>query len=418
MDDTFVRELLRSAESAGATDAALLSSNSVVRSDTLISGNTPKSSIKKNNTITFFAAVDNAEATASLDSSLPIEAAKQIVIQTTKAAKLANTWGSANSHIPFGRQLIKNSPQICPDRIPDPDNNPAPFDTCSKSAGSASCLENSALPFTSALAEIAKKISENSPEFSYNLQQITTDSNDHIWHSGGYQHCRNFTTTLSQEIVLSEGYAIKLPDYIYDGAGINTADPWHSALLSAAEIAQKLHDARQAPLQFKEYHGFGVLLSPWAVAVLAHESRHLGLDLTASKKITIDADSCLFTPPISPRSCPGFALCHALGNRPTLAFLHARTPSDSLMLDIPTRWSRKDTTLFVEFAFVASIENQKISKYFQPVTLQFDLSALWRLCTETAEPARRMAFPCIDSHTVIQAFWAYFNCRATPVNPP
>ena len=353
LDDALVRDLLRSAAGSGAEDTAVVSSCQNIRTD-ILNANASRVdtqfSNKEHNV--FYAAVGNAECSAEIPDSLTPETAKNLVIQTTKSAKLANVWGTSFTHTPFSKTLIQSTPKSCPDRQIYGDNGEPVWYGLNQIKPSPADL----------IREISQNVQRLAPKFGCNLRMEVIDFDERIWVSSGFQQVRRYLTTFKQEILLPGQRLLKLPDYEFDGAGIDPQDSWHKQMLSATDVAPFLSQAYQYPGDFEEYHGFGLILSPWAVGVLAHEARHLGIDMTSSGKMTLDADSCLFSPPVKPPSCRGFALRHALNNKPTLGFLYARTPSGALIVDIPMRWSRKGSVVDVEFAYASVIENQQITK--------------------------------------------------------
>ena len=416
MDDSLVRELFKTAAKAGAEDMVVVDSQSFHRIDRLNhKQKSPKVEFENTKTCTFYAAIGNGECSAEITPEHNMDSLIQIVQNVVSAAKLANVWGTVQPHVNFGKKFKSASGQNCSSIQHEFESRFPAFDLCIQSGKTGECL-NTKDDLAPCLTQIAEDIQKLHSDYPFELTQEIIETDSHIWNSDGFQQVHQFKTRISQYLWLPEQKKICLPDYLFDGAGIWPEDKIHQHLLSAAEIAIKLQYSRENPSDFSQYDGFGMIISPWAMAVLAHESRHLGIDITSSGKIVLDADSCLFSPPSSPRTCHGFALGHSGKAKPTLNLLYARTPSKSVILDVPVRWMRRGNSMFIEFAYVAEIVNQQISRFFQPITLQIDLSEFWQKCTETAEPACRMAFGCIDGQVVIQSIWAYFNVRAMPVS--
>ena len=416
MDDSLARELFKVATKAGAEDVAVVSNNTWKRIDRIASDSKSQSiENAQENSCVFYAAVGDAECTADITDGLDLHDLQQIVIHAAKAAKLANIWGTSQKHQPFDTKFQKVSPQNCTKSVYDLNRKQSSLETCVQSGKSGTCLNDLKENPAPALEIIAGKIRQQAPQLKYYLSQEITESDTEIWLPNGFQRAHSFKTALTQKLQTAQGKIYRLPDYVFDGAGIYPDDSWHTGLLSADVIAQKLSDAIENSLDFSQYDGFGIVLSPWSMAVLAHESRHLNLDMTVSGKIVLDVDSCLFSPPVPATACRGFSLNHAGNRKSSLNLLFARTSSKSVILDVPVRWMRRGHTLDVEFAYIAEVIDQKIARYYQPVTIRFELDRLWQNCTETAEPPQRMAFGCIGGHVVIQSIWAYFACRTQSV---
>ena len=280
MDDSLVRELFKTASKAGAEDMAVVDNQSFHRFERL-NHKQKSTEFKNSNSCTFYAAVGDAESSARLLPEFNADTLNKLILNVTKAAKLANIWGTTKKHLPFTQQFLLSSSQNCSAVRNDFENRFPALDLCIQSEKVGECLNlnEDLAPY---LTQIANDIQKVHSDFPFELTQEITENNSNIWHTNGFQHIHQFKTKISQCLWLPEHRKICLPDYLFDGAGIWPEDTIHKYLLSAAEIAIKLQYARKDPSDFSQYDGFGMILSPWSMAVIAHESRHLNIDITSS----------------------------------------------------------------------------------------------------------------------------------------
>ncbi len=417
MDDQRARELIAQASKSGADDVMIVQRNVRRRSDA-IAGRSETHHLGQDSDIALYCAVGNAESAFVWNDAMPpdTDAFAQHVKNAVQAAKLANVWGAARNHVPFAEQFCRTSAQKCPkpDTWDDEPRDPCPKNSrvCHKDCFHPDCMTDTSLAAAQILHTIAGKLAEVSRHLVLHASQTISEITSNCWSADGFVQTRRFETVLSQTVVNAMGDAreerIVLPDYLFDGAGIFTEDEAHKQMLSAADIAPHLAAVQEDVLPDGL---FGLLLSPWIVALLAHFSAHLNIDVTQSGKLLQNMDTCLFAPPDSPW-CSSRALVHAIAARPTLGLLFARTSSHALFVDAPIAWVRRNRYLVdMQCRVVAEIDERKFSRFYKPVTLRFDLRELWQYCTETAEPSRRLMLRCGDERVVYQAPHAYFPIR-------
>ncbi len=417
MDDQRARELIALASKSGADDVMIVQRHVRWRVDAL-AGRSESHLPGQSEDIALYCAVGNAESSFVWNDALvpDADAFAQHVKNAVQAAKLANVWGVARNHVPFAEQFCRTSAQKCakPEVWDDEPRDPCPKNSrvCHKDCFHPDCLTDTSLAAAQILHVIANKLAEVSRQLELQASQTISEIRLNCWHGDGFVQTQRFETLLSQTVVnpIDDAHEerIALPDYLFDGAGIFVEDEAHKQLLSAADIAPHLVASRESELPDGL---FGLLLSPWIVALLAHFSAHLNIDVSQSGKLLQNMDTCLFAPPDSPW-CRSRALVHAIAARPTLGLLFARTSSHALFVDAPIAWVRRNQYLVdMQCRIAAEIDEHKFSKFFNSVTLRFDLRELWQYCTETAEPSRRLMLKCGDDRVVYQAPYAYFPIR-------
>ena len=415
MDDQRARELIALATKVGA-DEAVIVQNHIARRVDHVTGRQISHALEKSDDIAMYCAVGNAESSFTWHDEQPPDSDdfKQQVKNIVQAAKLANVWGVSRNHVPFTEQFCKSSAQKCKkgNDFDDEDNqDPCPKNrqVCIKDCFHPDCMTNTAMDAAPVLNDLVNKLGAVSKAVELQASQTIDEIHRNCWNGDGFVQIQRFETKLSQTLVIRDSAEhLDLPDYLFDGSGIFPNDDAHKQMLSAPDIAPDLLAKRESDMPDNL---FGLLLSPWIIAVLAHLSSHLNIDVTKSGKLLQNFDTCLFAPPDSPW-CRSRALVHAIAARPTLGLLFARTSSHALFVDAPIVWVRRNQYLVdMQCRIAAEIDERKFHRFFNPVTLRFDLRELWQYCTETAEPSRRLMLKCGDKRVVYQAPYVYFPIR-------
>ena len=414
MDDQRARELIALATKLGADEAVIVQDHVARRVDR-VAGRQISHALNTSDDIAMFCAVGDAESSFIWNDKQPTDSDdfKQQVKNIVQAAKLANVWGVARKHVPFAEHFCKTSAQNCHKMTDFDDGNrdscPKNSRVCLKDCFHPDCMADTALDAAPILTELVNKLGAISKDLELQASQTIREIRRNCWNSDGFVQMQRYETELSQTLVMHDiEEHLDLPDYIFDGAGIFPDDDAHKQMLAAADIAPDLLAKRESDVPDNL---FGVLLSPWMVALLAHLSSHLNIDVTKSGKLLQNFDTCLFCPPDS-GWCRSRALVHSTSARPTLNLLFARTSSHALYVDAPTVWiQRNQFFVDIQCRIAAEIDERRFNRFFRPVTLRFDLRDLWQYCTETAEPSRRMMLKCGNNRVVYQTPYAYFPIR-------
>ena len=411
MNDELARELIELARKSGADEAVIVHHDVACRSDSVYGHSFFRASASDTDVAMHFAVGDSESSFVwPVTGPMPSrERFRQGVADMVQAAKLARVWGTTRAHAPFAQQYGTVSAQQCAEIQQSGRENCKR--QCRDGCFAASCMSDMSYDAAPILNTIVARLDAESGAELHGIHTIRRIRQT-CWFGEQTTQTTRYETTLSQTLIppgdSDAPGALVLPDYRFDGYRIDPDDAVHKPMLLASDIAPQY----LAPREKTASGLYGLLLSPWIVAVLAHLSSHLDIDVTVSGKLLQNLDICLFAPPVFQR-CLSRALVHSVNARPTLSLLFARTPSHALFVDAPSSWTRRNE-FFVEMTcqIACEIDEHQFRRYFMPVTLRVDLRDLWQHCTETAEPSRRFRLGCPRSGSVIyQTPFAYFDMR-------
>ena len=438
MDFVLCQELLKQTEQLGASDAAIVVENITQRIEKRKNGIRTLHS-EKIQRANLHIQLENATFTANLIQGKTGVMARELIHTQIKngiqAAKLANIWGCAQKVTPLHTAFGQTSAQNCPAPAPkqpeiigwDEDANPIfkkekpiqcpPLgkpNACIPQCFQPQCLLEKAPIDAPMLDHLETQNLQIKGLTSTELIQTTSHIDTMIYLQHEVKSQARYETSIAQsaQIQTPDGEKrLSLPKYWFDGLIQEPNTPEHQEMLTFSDIWDDLSASLKAT-ETPNQDIFGVVLSPWVLGVLAHEAKHLGIDLAKSGKMHVNMSKCLYMPPCNHAPCPSFALEHIGNARPTRRLLFARVPSHTLIVDVPTAWvRRKQTELAVQCLMACELSNQTIARRFQPVILRFDLQNMWSYCTEIAEPSRRIALNCGHGYGIVQAPWAYFNMK-------
>jgi len=159
--------------------------------------------------------------------------------------------------------------------------------------------------------------------------------------------------------------------------------------------------------------GSGIILGPWATAVLLHETLHLGLDpILSSETLVLDRSRCLGNPPRFEDICLNLALHTKESADTTIEQLLLQVPSGTAFVEAPIHWAKRNHHhLDVTFAYAHDVVQGQPSTYYRHPRLTFDLRTIWHHVQGAATPERRVNLPCGHASTTLQAPHVYLRQR-------
>lgn len=438
MDYVLCQEILKQTKLLGADDAAIVIENIHRRIETR---NPSKRNIQTEKITRAYLhiTIGNATFQASLfqpnTGFVSRENLNTILQNGIQAAKLSNVWGTTHKAKPLHEIFGQTSAQICPPPPPkEPkligwDENANPIyqknkpikcqplgkpNACIPECFQPACLLEADAASTPMLDKLENQYTKLNNPPKYALEQTIEHIDTMIYLPDMVKSQARYETSVRQSLEIPQNgipKRIHLPEYWFDGVIHDPDMPEHKEMLTAADFWSDLELSLQAKEQPDDtLHG--VILSPWVLGVLAHEAQHIGANLTASGKMQMNMSKCFYLPPRLPHPCHGIALEHVGNARPTRRLLFARVPSHSLIVDVPVAWVRKNQhEIDIQCMVACELSEQKISRYFKPVVLHFDLKDMWSHCAEIAEPSRRITLQCGKGLGAFQTPWAYFNMK-------
>ena|GEM_PF-6078943 len=163
--------------------------------------------------------------------------------------------------------------------------------------------------------------------------------------------------------------------------------------------------------------GSGIILGPWAAAVLLHETLHLGLDpILSSETLVLDRSRCLGNLPRSEGTCLNLALHTRESADTAIEQLILKVPPGTVFVEAPIHWARRNHHhLDVTFACAHDIAHDQPSTYYRHPRLTFDLRTIWHHVQGAATPERRVNLPCGNDSATLQVPHLYLRQRPEPV---
>lgn len=420
MDFVLCQELLKQAERLGADDAAIVVEKITQHCETRQNG---QSTIQAQQIPSALLYLHVGDGAYHLDLSTPggigvsLEDLKEKIQNGIHAARLANAWGTVEKTKPLQNLMGLFSAQVCAL------SEFSPVETPKCSTGhkidAPGCfkpeylLEEKPL-YAPMLDKIETDTAKNAADAVCSFSQTTSCVDTTVYLGKEVKTQKRYETVIKQSIQLPKTSALEpmhLPDYVFDGRIEDIEQIEHKRLLTICDVWQDIKASQDATEDVNDAL-YGLILSPWVLGVLAHEARHLGVDLAISGKMRMDMSKCLYTPPRLTQACPGMILDHVGKAKPTRGLLFARVPSHTLIVDAPSAWIRRNNDILdIECMVAVELSAHQMGRHFRPVVLRFDLKEMWGHCSEIAEPSRRIALRCGKGYCVFQAPWAYFNMK-------
>lgn len=424
MDSGLNRDLLNAARSAGADDCVIAESDILSRCDCLKNAEITHR-LENIHRATFCARVGDGISAAEIsdDPKRNFSPAhlKQIIADTVQAAHIVNAWRMFKPCPDLRALWASSSPQdasaewtklrYCQSFAPD--------ETCKKPCALPDCLQSpefDAIPLVRVLAET---MANRFPDIGFSAEQNTRFIRQTLSFPDKTAEIRRFETRLTQFAHLPPGNApvskLRLPTIVCDGLLTEGDIDLIDSSLSAARLAPGLMrtllttaDPSDAPRNIGR-----VALSPWAAALLMHETQHIGLTPEFSPEIIAGYAQNFGQPPQSARICRGLAIAPFGGDR-TDAPAHAKRhepdfsslPARSFAADAPYRIiRRRNTVADIDFLVAAIAGKQGYEQHFKTIAFRFDLKSMWKNATAHSNYAQTISLPCADGFATYRLPW-------------
>ncbi|MBQ9396782.1 MAG: hypothetical protein IJU23_14860 [Proteobacteria bacterium] len=409
MDVALCQEILRQAEQSGASSAALFVTSSARRTDSIRHHKSDSS------TVTFESAkllvqCANGCCGVELYSQNRVSYGRidlmNKVQNACQAARLASVWGQTSDLL--AREL-KRFEIDATSAVQE--NDCSANDKKSKCTGdcfSVDCLASEDL--SGVLKTLDDRFVKSGAQSEYQAEIITNAVVETCYVGEKVTTQKHFDSVLKQRFVLkNSGRTLCLPDYRTLGKITDMAE--HLTVMDAGDVAQRLEKSVAADY-FDIRDVAGLCLSPWGMAVLGHEAAHLNVDISPGGRVVMNRAECLPVP-ASFRSCLGAGIKIALEGGLTRDAMFERLPDNTIVVDAPVYWMRKNnSSLYIHFESAWLLNQGKLERPVKGVVLKFDLQKIWFYCRFAAKPYARVAFKCGDGVSDFQAPWGFFE-----VNP-
>ena len=216
-----------------------------------------------------------------------------------------------------------------------------------------------------------------------------------------------FETQLEQSIVLQQ-HKLRLPAILFDGIWTEKDTGLVESSLTLPQLAPALmrtklttSESSNAPKNVDR-----VVLSPWAAAVLLHETQHIGLTIEFSSSIIFDRAQNFCLPPRLPNTCRGIAVAPLSthqndGNRSNHAQPRRHEPDfaavgkRAFIVDAPIQWMRhRHSIVDVSFHIAAIANVNGYEQHFKSLHLRFDLAQMWKNASVQSAYTHAVSLPC------------------------
>ena len=218
---------------------------------------------------------------------------------------------------------------------------------------------------------------------------------------------RTDSTQLEQSVVLQR-HKLRLPAILFDGIWTEKDTGLVESSLTLPQLAPALmrtklttSESSNAPKNVDR-----VVLSPWAAAVLLHETQHIGLNIEFSSSIIVDRAQNFCLPPRLPNTCRGIAVAPLSthqndGNRSNHAQPRRHEPDfaavgkRAFIVDAPIQWMRhRHSIVDVSFHIAAIANVNGYEQHFKSLHLRFDLAQMWKNASVQSAYTHAVSLPC------------------------
>lgn len=430
MDSTLNRDLLNAARRAGASDCLIVESQSAERMDELQGAEITHANSTAYRA-EFYAVVDNGLAHTELVRNPRANAShrhlEQLVVDAVRAAHIVNAWGmchrgamSSNSgmNLDAGKSGAGCDlrDMVCPTSAQNTAAEWAKFQFCSSFDADESCHKKCSIDaclashdFNAApmLQALYDDMTKRYADIDFGARQRITHARKTFYFLDETICQNRFETQLEQSVVLQR-HKLRLPTILFDGIWTEKDTGFVESSLTLPQLAPALmrtklttSESSNAPKNVDR-----VVLSPWAAAVLLHETQHIGLNIEFPSSIIVDRAQNFCLPPRLPNTCRGIAVAplsthqnddnrsnHAQPRRyePDFAVVGKR----AFIVDAPIQWMRhRHSIVDVSFHIAAIANVNGYEQHFKSLHLRFDLAQMWKNASVQSAYTHAVSLPC------------------------
>lgn len=447
MDSTLNRDLLNAARRAGASDCLIVESQFAERIDELRGAEITHANSTAYRA-EFYAVVDNGLAHTELVRNPRANAShrhlEQLVVDAVRAAHIVNAWGmchrgamSRHGAMSYNSGTSYNSGKsgagcdlrdmVCPTSAQNTAAEWAKFQFCSSFDADESCHKKCSIDacltshdFNAApmLQALYDDMSKRYADIDFGARQRITHARKTFYFLDETIFQNRFETQLEQSVVLQR-HKLRLPTILFDGIWTEKDTGFVESSLTLPQLAPALmrtklttSESSNAPKNVDR-----VVLSPWAAAVLLHETQHIGLNIEFPSSIIVDRAQNFCLPPRLPNTCRGIAVAplsthqnddnrsnHAQPRRhePDFAAMDKR----AFIVDAPIQWTRhRHSIVDVSFHIAAIANVNGYEQHFKSLHLRFDLVQMWKNASVQSAYTHAVSLPCRGAMTSYVLPW-------------
>lgn len=447
MDSTLNRDLLNAARRAGASDCLIVESQFAERIDELRGAEITHANSTAYRA-EFYAVVDNGLAHTELVRNPRANAShrhlEQLVVDAVRAAHIVNAWGmchrgamSRHGAMSYNSGTSYNSGKsgvgcdlrdmVCPTSAQNTAAEWAKFQFCSSFDADESCHKKCSIDaclashdFNAApmLQALYDDMSKRYADIDFGARQRITHARKTFYFLDETIFQNRFETQLEQSVVLQR-HKLRLPTILFDGIWTEKDTGFVESSLTLPQLAPALmrtklttSESSNAPKNVDR-----VVLSPWAAAVLLHETQHIGLNIEFPSSIIVDRAQNFCLPPRLPNTCRGIAVAplsthqnddnrsnHAQPRRhePDFAAMDKR----AFIVDAPIQWTRhRHSIVDVSFHIAAIANVNGYEQHFKSLHLRFDLAQMWKNASVQSAYTHAVSLPCRGAMTSYVLPW-------------
>lgn len=441
MDSTLNRDLLNAARRAGASDCLIVESQFEERIDERRGAEITHANSTAYRA-EFYAVVDNGLAHTELVRNPRANASprhlEQLVVDAVRAAHIVNAWGmchrgamSSNSgmNLDAGKSGAGCDlrDMVCPTSAQNTAAEWAKFQFCSSFDADESCHKKCSIDaclashdFNAApmLQALYDDMSKRYADIDFGAWQRITHARKTFYFLDETIFQNRFETQLEQSVVLQR-HKLRLPAILFDGIWTEKDTGLVESSLTLPQLAPALmrtklttSESSNAPKNVDR-----VVLSPWAAAILLHETQHIGLNIEFPSSIIVDRAQNFCLPPRLPNTCRGIAVAplsthqnddnrsnHAQPRRhePDFAAMGKR----AFIVDAPIQWMRhRHSIVDVSFHIAAIANVNGYEQHFKSLHLRFDLAQMWKNASVQSIYTHAVSLPCREAMTSYVLPW-------------
>lgn len=441
MDSTLNRDLLNAARRAGASDCLIVESQFEERIDERRGAEITHANSTAYRA-EFYAVVDNGLARTELVRNPRANASprhlEQLVVDAVRAAHIVNAWGmchrgamSSNSgmNLDAGKSGAGCDlrDMVCPTSAQNTAAEWAKFQFCSSFDADESCHKKCSIDaclashdFNAApmLQALYDDMSKRYADIDFGAWQRITHARKTFYFLDETIFQNRFETQLEQSVVLQR-HKLRLPAILFDGIWTEKDTGLVESSLTLPQLAPALmrtklttSESSNAPKNVDR-----VVLSPWAAAVLLHETQHIGLNIEFPSSIIVDRSQNFCLPPRLPNTCRGIAVAPLSthqndGNRSNHAQPRRHEPDFATMgkrafiVDAPIQWMRhRHSIVDVSFHIAAIANINGYEQHFKSLHLRFDLAQMWKNASVQSIYTHAVSLPCREAMTSYVLPW-------------
>lgn len=441
MDSTLNRDLLNAARRAGASDCLIVESQFEERIDERRGAEITHANSTAYRA-EFYAVVDNGLARTELVRNPRANASprhlEQLVVDAVRAAHIVNAWGmchrgamSSNSgmNLDAGKSGAGCDlrDMVCPTSAQNTAAEWAKFQFCSSFDADESCHKKCSIDaclashdFNAApmLQALYDDMSKRYADIDFGAWQRITHARKTFYFLDETIFQNRFETQLEQSVVLQR-HKLRLPAILFDGIWTEKDTGLVESSLTLPQLAPALmrtklttSESSNAPKNVDR-----VVLSPWAAAVLLHETQHIGLNIEFSSSIIVDRAQNFCLPPRLPNTCRGIAVAPLSthqndGNRSNHAQPRRHEPDfaavgkRAFIVDAPIQWMRhRHSIVDVSFHIAAIANVNGYEQHFKSLHLRFDLAQMWKNASVQSAYTHAVSLPCHGAMAIYVLPW-------------